>query len=107
MVVEIPLGKMCSFGDNGSSYGLSGLVLPVRERIRSEVPGFASSVSMDKIRKDGVKVDVTMNLPEPKQPAFFIERHDAEATEEAEAARDDNLGNGSVAGQSVSIVVAR
>ncbi|KAJ9551006.1 hypothetical protein OSB04_015051 [Centaurea solstitialis] len=30
-------------------------VLPVRERIRSEVPGFASSVSMDKIRKDGVK----------------------------------------------------
>ncbi|KAJ9558584.1 hypothetical protein OSB04_013198 [Centaurea solstitialis] len=29
--------------------------LPVREMIRSEAPGFASSVSMDKIRKDGVR----------------------------------------------------
>ncbi|PWA49385.1 bulb-type lectin domain-containing protein [Artemisia annua] len=42
-----------------------------------------------------------MHLPEPKRPAFFIERH------EAEAARDDNLGNGSVNGQSISILVAR
>ena len=58
-----------------------------------------------------------MNLPDPKQPAFFIERHEgeaaieveaeAEAEVEAEAARDDNLGNGSVNGQSFSIVVAR
>ena len=46
-----------------------------------------------------------MNLPDPKQPAFFIERHEAEAA--VEAARDDNLGNGSVNGQSISIVVAR
>ncbi|KAJ9560284.1 hypothetical protein OSB04_005444 [Centaurea solstitialis] len=42
-----------------------------------------------------------MNLPDPKQPAFFIERHDGETT------RDDNLGNGSVNGQSMSILVAR
>ncbi|KAI3684750.1 hypothetical protein L6452_33976 [Arctium lappa] len=42
-----------------------------------------------------------MNMPDPKQPAFFVERHDREAT------RDDNLGNGSVNGQSISIVVAR
>ena len=42
-----------------------------------------------------------MHLPEPKRPAFFIERH------EADAARDDNLGNGSVNGQSISILVAR
>ncbi|KAI3762927.1 hypothetical protein L1987_53369 [Smallanthus sonchifolius] len=42
-----------------------------------------------------------MHLPEPKQPAFFIERH------EAEAAREDNLGNGSVNGQSFSVLVAR
>ena len=41
-----------------------------------------------------------MHLPEPKQPAFFIERS------EAEAARDDSLGNGSVNGQSISIVVS-
>ncbi|GJW63289.1 G-type lectin S-receptor-like serine/threonine-protein kinase [Tanacetum coccineum] len=31
-----------------------------------------------------------MHLPEPKQPAFFIERCDADAS------KDDNLGNGSV-----------
>ncbi|PWA66026.1 Apple-like protein [Artemisia annua] len=42
-----------------------------------------------------------MHLPEPKRPAFFIKRC------EVEAARDDNLGNGSVNGQSISIVVAR
>lgn len=52
-----------------------------------------------------------MNVPDPKQPAFFIERHEAEAeadaATEAEAARDDNLGNGSLNGQSISIVVAR
>ncbi|KAI3684751.1 hypothetical protein L6452_33977 [Arctium lappa] len=53
-----------------------------------------------------------MNLPDPKQPAFFIERHedeaeaDADAGAGAEAARDDNLANGSVNGQSISIVVA-
>ncbi|GJZ02724.1 G-type lectin S-receptor-like serine/threonine-protein kinase [Tanacetum coccineum] len=42
-----------------------------------------------------------MHLPEPKQPAFFIERCDAEA------ARHDNLEKVSVNGQSISIVVAR
>ncbi|GJR69714.1 G-type lectin S-receptor-like serine/threonine-protein kinase CES101 [Tanacetum coccineum] len=42
-----------------------------------------------------------MHLPEPKQPAFFIERCDAEA------ARQDNLEKVSVNGQSISIVVAR
>ncbi|KAJ0939147.1 putative protein kinase RLK-Pelle-DLSV family [Helianthus annuus] len=42
-----------------------------------------------------------LHLPEPKQPAFFIERH------EAQTKRDDNLGNGSVNGQSFSVLVAR
>ncbi|CAI9267015.1 unnamed protein product [Lactuca saligna] len=42
-----------------------------------------------------------MHLPEPKRPAFFIERHDPDS------ARDDNLENGSVNGQSISILVAR
>ncbi|GJW63291.1 G-type lectin S-receptor-like serine/threonine-protein kinase CES101 [Tanacetum coccineum] len=42
-----------------------------------------------------------MHLPEPKQPAFFIERRDADA------ARHDNLEKVSVNGQSISIVVAR
>ncbi|KAL6508900.1 hypothetical protein OROHE_021459 [Orobanche hederae] len=41
-----------------------------------------------------------MQLPEPKRPAFFIERH------EADSARN-NLGNSSVNGQSISILVAR
>nr|KAJ0220903.1 hypothetical protein LSAT_V11C200073840 [Lactuca sativa] len=42
-----------------------------------------------------------MHLPEPKRPAFFIERH------EVDSAIDDNLRNGSINGQSVSILVAR
>ncbi|GJZ33216.1 G-type lectin S-receptor-like serine/threonine-protein kinase CES101 [Tanacetum coccineum] len=43
-----------------------------------------------------------MHLPEPKQPAFFIERSAPQAP------RDDSLGKGSsVNGQSISIVVAR
>ncbi|KAI3723091.1 hypothetical protein L2E82_34435 [Cichorium intybus] len=42
-----------------------------------------------------------MHLPEPKRPAFFIERH------EGDSARDDTLQNGSINGQSVSILVAR
>ncbi|KAL4559526.1 hypothetical protein LXL04_031667 [Taraxacum kok-saghyz] len=42
-----------------------------------------------------------MHLPEPKRPAFFIERHEADST------RNDNIGNGSMNGQSVSILVAR
>ena len=41
-----------------------------------------------------------MHLPEPKQPAFFIERS------EPQAPRDDSLRKGSVNGQSISIVVA-
>ncbi|KVH98363.1 Apple-like protein [Cynara cardunculus var. scolymus] len=50
-----------------------------------------------------------MNLPDPKQPAFFIERHaeEAEAGAEAGAPRDDSLGNRSINGQSISIVLAR
>ncbi|CAH1419527.1 unnamed protein product [Lactuca virosa] len=42
-----------------------------------------------------------MHLPEPKRPAFFIERHDPDL------AKDNNLENGSVNGQSISILVAR
>ncbi|CAH1442753.1 unnamed protein product [Lactuca virosa] len=42
-----------------------------------------------------------MHLPEPKRPTFFIERH------QADSARDDNIGNDSVNGQSISILVAR
>ncbi|XP_071742648.1 G-type lectin S-receptor-like serine/threonine-protein kinase CES101 isoform X1 [Rutidosis leptorrhynchoides] len=45
-----------------------------------------------------------MHLPEPKRPAFFIERFDAET------GRDDthnNVGNVSVNGQSISILFAR
>ncbi|CAI9267020.1 unnamed protein product [Lactuca saligna] len=42
-----------------------------------------------------------MHLPEPKRPAFYIERHDADSV------RNANLGNGSVNGQSISILVAR
>ncbi|XP_071733265.1 G-type lectin S-receptor-like serine/threonine-protein kinase CES101 [Rutidosis leptorrhynchoides] len=42
-----------------------------------------------------------MHLPEPKQPAFFIERG------QSQGSKDGNLGNGSVNGQSISIVVAR
>ncbi|KAI3737086.1 hypothetical protein L2E82_27081 [Cichorium intybus] len=42
-----------------------------------------------------------MHLPEPKRPAFFIERHVTDLS------KDDNLGNGSVNGQSISILVAR
>ncbi|KAJ9541046.1 hypothetical protein OSB04_027552 [Centaurea solstitialis] len=45
-------------------------VLPVRERIRSEVPGFASSVSMDKIRKDGVKGTKGGTLWQPGPEAY-------------------------------------
>nr|XP_043635400.1 G-type lectin S-receptor-like serine/threonine-protein kinase At1g67520 [Erigeron canadensis] len=45
--------------------------------------------------------NVNMELPEPKRPAFYIERH------EAEEARVKDLGNGSVNGQSVSVLVAR
>ncbi|XP_023728515.1 G-type lectin S-receptor-like serine/threonine-protein kinase At1g67520 [Lactuca sativa] len=42
-----------------------------------------------------------MHLPEPKRPAFFIERHEPGLT------KDNNLENGSVNGQSISILVAR
>ncbi|KAM0066881.1 putative protein kinase RLK-Pelle-DLSV family [Helianthus debilis subsp. tardiflorus] len=46
-----------------------------------------------------------MNLPEPKQPAFFIERHETEA--ETEAKRRDKLRNVSENGDSVSIIVSK
>ncbi|KAM0066672.1 putative protein kinase RLK-Pelle-DLSV family [Helianthus debilis subsp. tardiflorus] len=46
-----------------------------------------------------------MNLPEPKQPAFFIERHETET--ETEAKRRDKLRNVSENGDSVSIIVAK
>lgn len=42
-----------------------------------------------------------MHLPEPKKPAFFIDRS------EPQAPRDDSLRKGSINGQSISIVVAR
>nr|KAJ0226267.1 hypothetical protein LSAT_V11C100008760 [Lactuca sativa] len=42
-----------------------------------------------------------MHLPKPKRHAFYIERH------EADLVRNANLGNGSVNGQSISILVAR
>ncbi|KAL7616423.1 hypothetical protein Lser_V15G00792 [Lactuca serriola] len=42
-----------------------------------------------------------MHLPEPKRTTFFFERHDPNS------ARDDNLGNVLVNGQSISILVAR
>ncbi|KAJ0533231.1 putative protein kinase RLK-Pelle-DLSV family [Helianthus annuus] len=44
-----------------------------------------------------------MNLPEPKRPAFFIERHGAET----ETGRGDNLGNGSENSESISILVSK
>ncbi|XP_071729278.1 G-type lectin S-receptor-like serine/threonine-protein kinase CES101 [Rutidosis leptorrhynchoides] len=45
-----------------------------------------------------------MHLPEPKHPAFFIERHDAETGRDV---NHNNVTNGSVNGQSISILVAR
>ncbi|KAM0011505.1 putative non-specific serine/threonine protein kinase [Helianthus debilis subsp. tardiflorus] len=46
-----------------------------------------------------------MNLPQPKQPAFFIERHETET--ETEAKRREKLRNESDNGDSVSIIVAK
>nr|XP_043637912.1 G-type lectin S-receptor-like serine/threonine-protein kinase CES101 [Erigeron canadensis] len=42
-----------------------------------------------------------MDLLEPKRPAFYIDRHELEAT------TDNNLENQSINGQSISILVAR
>ncbi|KAI3773797.1 hypothetical protein L1987_48330 [Smallanthus sonchifolius] len=46
-----------------------------------------------------------MHLPEPKQPAYFIERHETET--KAVAGKGDKLGNGSENGESISILVSK
>ncbi|KAK9053890.1 hypothetical protein SSX86_024965 [Deinandra increscens subsp. villosa] len=46
-----------------------------------------------------------MHLPEPKQPAFFIERHETET--KAVVGKEDKLGNGSEDGKSISILVSK
>ncbi|KAJ0760394.1 putative protein kinase RLK-Pelle-DLSV family [Helianthus annuus] len=46
-----------------------------------------------------------MNLPGPKQPAFFIERHATEVG--AEERRGDRLENGSEDGESISVLVSK
>lgn len=48
-----------------------------------------------------------MHLPEPKQPAYFIERHETEAEAKDMAGRGDKLGNGSENSESISILVSK
>ncbi|KAL8199678.1 hypothetical protein R6Q57_013246 [Mikania cordata] len=46
-----------------------------------------------------------MHLPDPKPPAFFIERHETKTA--TEVASGDKFGNGSENGESISILVSK